>query len=292
MAIIAAVLPAMVLAAGLGTRLRPLTDRRAKPLVPVGDRPALAHVMGRLRAAGATRIVVNAHHHVDQLRAFVRGQGDVALSEEPDLLGTAGGIAHAGPLLGVGDVLLWNADILADVDLPALLVAHREQKAEVTLVVQPLDRGQGSVGLDDDGRIVRLRQERFGNETRGGQFLGIQVLGVALRARLPASGGLIEDLYVPALARGETMRAHLFQGAWHDIGTVASYLEANTAWLAARGIASWVGPDARVARGVVLQGSIVGAGASVEGEGCVTGCVIWAGAHAVAPMQDRVVCPV
>ena len=289
MAIIAGVLPAMVLAAGLGTRLRPLTDRCAKPLVPVGDRPALAHVLDRLRAAGASRIVVNAHHHADQLRAFVRGQGDLALSEEHDLLGTAGGIAHAGALLGGGDVLLWNADILAEVDLAALLGAHAEQKAEATLVVQPLDRGQGSVGIDGGGNIVRLRQERFGQETRGGQFLGVQVLGAALRARLPASGGLIEDLYVPALARGETLRAHLFHGPWHDIGTVASYLEANAAWLAARGIASWVGPGADVGRDVVLEGSIVGAGATVEGEGSVTGCVIWPAARGVAPMQGRVV---
>jgi len=282
----------MVLAAGLGTRLRPLTDRCAKPLVPVGDRPALSHVIGRLRTAGASRIVVNAHHHADQLRAFAGGQDDVALSEEHDLLGTAGGIAHAGALLGGGDVLTWNADILADVDLPALLTAHSEQKAEATLVVQPLERGQGSVGLDEGGRIVRLRQERFGDEARGGQFLGIQVLGAALRARLPESGGLIEDLYVPAMARGETLRAHLFGGPWHDIGTVASYLEANAAWLAARGLGFWAGPGARVAGGVVLQGSIVGAGASVQGEGSVTGCVIWPRAHAVAPMQGRVVCPV
>ncbi len=290
MAIIPGVLPAMVLAAGLGTRLRPLTEGRAKALVPVGDRPALAHVLDRLRAGGLARVVVNAHHHLDQLRAFARGEAgvDLGLSEETDLLGTAGGIAHARGLLGEGDVLLWNADILADVDVPALLAAHATLPAEATLVVQPLARGQGSVGLDEAGRVVRLRQESFADEARGGQFLGIHVLGQALRARLPAKGGLIEDVYLPALGRGEVLRAHLFDGAWHDIGTLATYVEANLAWLAARGLSHWVGPGARVADGVVLDRVVVGAGASVTGQGALTRCVVWPGAHAVAPLAGQV----
>jgi mannose-1-phosphate guanylyltransferase len=276
----------MVLAAGLGTRLRPLTDRCAKPLVPVGDRPALAHVLDRLRAAGASRLVVNAHHHADQLRAFASRQPDVALSEEAELLGTAGGVARAAELLGEGDVLLWNGDILGDVDARALVAAHR---AAATLVVQPLAAGEGPVGLDADGRVVRLRRERFGEEDRGGSFLGIYVLGAGLRARLPVRGGMIEDVLVPALARGEPVRAVLFEGPWRDIGTVASYLDANLAWLAARGTSSWMGPGARVAPGVTLDRAIVGAGAVVEGEGALARCVVWPGAHARAPLTDEVI---
>ena len=291
MAIIPGVFPAMVLAAGLGTRLRPLTDHRAKALVPVGDRPALAHVLDRLRMGGISRVVVNAHHHLDPLRAFAAGESglDLALSEETDLLGTAGGIAHAGALLGEGDVLLWNADILADVDVPALLAAHpSDAAAQATLVVQPLPRGQGSVGLDGAGRVVRLRQESFAPETRGGQFLGIHVLGRALRARLPGRGGLIEDVYLPALGRGEVLQAHLFEGPWHDIGTLPSYLEANTAWLVARGLPHWIGPGARVADGVVLDRSVVGERASVTGRGALTRCVVWPGANAIAPLEGQV----
>jgi mannose-1-phosphate guanylyltransferase len=276
----------MVLAAGLGTRLRPLTESCAKPLVPVGDRPALAHVLDRLRRAGATRLVVNAHHHADQLRAFVAGQPDVAVSEEAELLGTAGGVQRAHELLGEGDVLLWNGDILGDVDARALVAAHR---AAATLVVQPLAAGQGSVGLGADGRVVRLRRERFGEEDRGGEFLGIYVLGAALRARLPERGGMIEDVLVPALARGEVVRAVLFEGPWRDIGTVGSYLDANLAWLAARGARSWVGPGARVAEGVTLDRAVVGAGAVVEGSGVLSRCVVWPGAHARAPLTDEVV---
>jgi mannose-1-phosphate guanylyltransferase len=281
----------MVLAAGLGTRLRPLTELRAKPLVPVGDRPALAHVLDRLEGAGISRVVVNAHHHLDQLRAFARNRrslhrSTLSLSEERDLLGTAGGIAHAGPLLGPGEVLLWNADILADVDLAALLAGRG---GEATLVVQPLPSGQGSVGVDGQGHIVRLRTERFGEEVQGGQFLGIHVLGAALRARLPEHGGLIEDVYVPALARGETLRAWPFDGPWHDIGTLATYLDANLAWLAARGEHAWVGLGGQVEAGVALDRAIVGEGAHVMGEGVLRRCVVWPGATAIAPLEEQVV---
>jgi mannose-1-phosphate guanylyltransferase len=284
-------LPVMVLAAGLGTRLRPLTDHRAKPLVPVGDRPALAHVLDRLRAAGATRIVVNAHHRAAQVRAFVEGLGaraGVALSEETELLGTAGGIAHAAPLLGEGDVLVWNGDILADVDVASLVAAH-QAPSEATLLVQPLPAGRGPVGVDAQGRVVRLRQDRFGPEATGGDYLGIHVLGHRLRERLPASGGLVEDVLVPAMARGEEVRAVLFDAPWQDIGTVATYLAANVAWLRERRLDRWVGPGARVDPGVVLEASVVGAGAIVSGSGFVVRSVVWPGARAVAPLADAVV---
>src|SRR5260370_32989127 len=123
----------MVLAAGLGTRLRPLTDHCAKPLVAVGDRPMVAHVLERLRTAGVSRIVVNSHHRVDEVRDFFRSQPHVRVSEEQELLGTAGGVAYASASLGEGDVGVWNAHILADVDLPALLRSHTGQHEGATL---------------------------------------------------------------------------------------------------------------------------------------------------------------
>jgi NDP-sugar pyrophosphorylase family protein len=281
----------MVLSAGLGTRLRPLTELRAKPLVPVGDRPALAHVLGRLRAAGVSRVVVNAHHLAAQVVAFAKGQGagGLAVSEETELLGTSGGIAKAAPLLGAGDVLVCNGDILAEVDVRALVASHAGGDRVATLVVQPLPAGQGPVGLDSKGGVVRLRAERFGDEARGGQFLGIYVLGAALRERLVSPGGVVEDVLVPAMARGEVVRAFEFAGPWHDIGTLDSYREANLAWLDGRGLGCWVGTGATVAPGVALERSLVGEGATVSGEGTLARCVVWPGARAVAPLQDRIV---
>jgi mannose-1-phosphate guanylyltransferase len=142
---------------------------------------------------------------------------------------------------------------------------------------------------------VRLREASFGDEVRSGQFLGISVLSEALRTSLPRTrdgaiaAGLIEDALVPALARGETVHSFAFEGPWHDIGTLESYLRANLAWLAERKLEAWVAPSADVSSGVRLQRSLVGEGAQVRGNGSVTGCVVWPGALAVAPLRDRVI---
>jgi mannose-1-phosphate guanylyltransferase len=281
----------MVLAAGLGTRLRPLTELCAKPLVPVGDRPALAHLVDRLRAAGVVRIAVNAHHRAADVHAFVRARGgDVVVSEERDLLGTAGGVARAARLLGTGDVVVWNADIVADVDPRALARAHAAHvAADATLVVRPRERGQGSVGLDEGGRVVRLRAERVADEACGGDFLGIQVLASGLRVTLPEQGCLVGDVYIPALRRGARLLAFLSEPPFFDIGTPEGYLDANLHWLKERALARWIGPGARLAPGVSLERALLGEGASAVGAGPLDRCVVWPGACAVAPLAGAIV---
>jgi mannose-1-phosphate guanylyltransferase len=286
----------MVLAAGLGSRLRPLTHMVPKPLVPVGDRPVLAHVLERLASAEIDRVVVNAHHDREKLKTFLVDHPAVALSDEPQLLGTAGGVAYAAALLGAGDVIVWNADILAALDLTALIASHATSRAGgphrgATLVVQPRERGTGSVGLDPSGRVVRLRGERAGEEARGGEFLGIHVLGEKLRQTLPEHGCLVGDVYIPAMRSGVRLQAFEWREPFFDIGTVARYLEANRAWLSARRLRHWVGPGARLGSGVVLEGTVVGDGATVQGRGALERCVVWPGAAATAPLVDAVVAP-
>ena len=278
----------MVLAAGLGTRLRPLTDLVPKPLVPVGDRPALAHVLDRLGDAGAPRVVVNAHHGLEAMRRFVGARSGVALSPEADLLGTAGGVARAAELLGPGDVLVWNADILAEVDPRAVVAAHAGPR-DATLVVERRPRGEGSVGVDASGAVVRLRAERVAEEEHGAEFLGVHVIGEALRRRLPDRGCLVGDLYIPAMRWGAVLRAWEWGGGFFDIGRPDRYLAANLAWLAARGLSSWVAPGARVAPGVTLRQAVVGEGVSIGGTGAIERCVVWPGASAEAPLADAVV---
>jgi mannose-1-phosphate guanylyltransferase len=283
-------LPAMLLAAGLGTRLRPLTDQRAKALVPVGDHPVLAHILDCVREAGVDRIVVNAHHRADDVQDFVRREGrGVTVSEERELLGTAGGVARAKEWLGAGDVVVWNADILAGIDVRSLVRAHSTSAAEATLVVRSLAAGEGNVGVDGAGRIVRLRRERVADEVQGGEFVPVHVLGGALRQTLPERGCLIGDVYIPALRAGATLRAFTHEGSWHDVGSLESYLAANLAWLDARRLASWVGDNAQVARTVALDRTVVGGGASASGTGTLTRCVLWPGSAATAPLADAVV---
>lgn len=277
----------MILCAGLGKRLRPLTEELAKPMVPVGDAPAVAHVTRRVRLAAPSRIVVNVHHRPEDVRAWAEGEG-ILVSQERALLGTAGGVARAAKLLGEGDVLVWNGDILSDLDPRLLREAHaRAPGAGATLAVRPAPAGAGNVGLTAEGRIVRLRKESFGAEARGGEFLGIHVLGERLRPLLPAEGCLVGDVLLPSLRRGEALRAHETTASFVDIGTVAQYLAANAAWLASRGLRSWAHPSARVS--APIEGSVVGANAVVEAPTLAS--VVWPSAHVHTACNGVVVTP-
>jgi mannose-1-phosphate guanylyltransferase len=280
----------MILAAGLGTRLRPLTEVCAKALVPVGDRPVLGHALDVLRAAGVSRCVVNAHHLPRELRAFA-DERSVAVSMESELLGTAGGVARARDLLGEGEVVVWNGDVVADLDVGALLRAHGSATAEATLVIRPRSAGEGNVGVDEAGKVVRLRHVRVGKELHGGEFLGVSVLGVGSRRTLPARGCLVGDFWIPALERGVVLGVCEHTGAWHDIGSLPAYLDANLAWLRARGLASWLGEGARVEPTAVLNEALLGPGATAAGAGPVARAVVWAGATVTAPVSDAVVLP-
>ena len=289
--------PAFILAAGLGTRLRPLTDLQPKPLVPIGDAPALEHVAARLREAGCTALVANAHHHAAEIVAFGRARGIEVSVEDGEPLGTAGGLAGAAKLLGDGDVLVHNGDVLVEMDLAGLVAAHesclgaRAPAATLAVVFGP--KGTGNVGFDHAGRVVRLRGERFGpEEASGGEFTGVHVVGARLRATLPPKGCLVGDVYMPHMRRagGQGAEIHVVSAkSFVDIGSLAGYLEANRLWLARRGERWWIGPGATVADSVTLEDTVVGAGARITGEGSLVRCVVWPGARAVAPLTDVVV---
>ena len=268
---------AMVLCAGLGTRLRPLTDEVAKPLVPIGDRPAVAHVVDRL--SSFSRRVINVHHRPEELERWA-AERNIAVSREVDLLGTAGGLEHAASLLGDGDVLVWNGDILCELDVEALVAAHRW---DATLAVVPRALGTGNVGLADDGRIVRLRKQSFGKETRSADFIGIHIVGAALRAKLPSKGCLVGDVYLPALAKGATLMAHVVDVPFSDVGSIAEYVAANRKWLGAR--TEWAAKDAVV--NAPIEGSIVGSGARIDAP--AKRCIVWPNTHVRVAVEDAIV---
>lgn len=148
---------AMIFAAGLGTRLRPLTDTMPKALVSVGGRPLLEHTVMKLRGAGAGRIVVNVHHFADQIAEYLRARDnfgmDIAVSDETEeLLDTGGGIKKAAPLFSGSDpILIHNVDILSNVDLAAFY--SENIRNEVTLLVSER-RTQRYLLFDDSMRLV------------------------------------------------------------------------------------------------------------------------------------------
>lgn len=277
----------MILAAGLGSRLMPLTAHLPKPLVPVGDAPVLEHVLRALRGVARDKVVVNAYHLGDALRAAC-DPARVRVVTEATLLGTAGGVRNAAPWLGDADVLVWNGDILApSLPVAELVATHRRDGALATLAVRPRGQGEGNVGVDARGRVVRLRNERFGAEVRGGEFLGIHVVGAGVRARLPESGCLVGDVYLPQLREGGELAAFFTDAPFSDIGSLDAYRSANRAWLAARGLESYVHPTA-IATGRT-HGSVVGAGAVVRAD--VVDCVVWPGTEVREARSGRILGP-
>jgi len=273
--------PAMILCAGFGSRLRPLTDFLPKPLLPVGDRPAFRHIADQLEQQGFRPLALNTHHRAITFEGQV--PSNVTVLYEPSILGTAGGVANAATVLGKGDVLVWNGDMHLQADLAGLLSEHGAASGAVaTLLASPRSLGEGTLGVDHAGRVTRLRGEKFGPEARGADYLGVLVLSNRVRETLPAEGCLVGDALLPALRAGAYVATMRHEGPWLDIGTPSQYLEANLRWLASREAASYQAPDAAVARAVRLRDCVV-AGGSVEGAGELRECVVLPGGRLRAP---------
>ena len=292
----------MVLCAGYGTRLRPLSDELPKPLVPFGDRSLLEHVLDGLTPAFLPALV-NAHHLAEVFAELVRSYERIAdVVVEPEIRGTAGGVAGARALLGPAPVIVTNGDVLARVDCAALVA--RTAPAGVCLAVAPRAVGEGTVGLGTEGEVVRLRGERFGAEVASGDYVGTLALGAEPLAGLPAQGCLIGDVTLPLLRRGAPVSTLLVAGRWFAPGDgIAEYLDEHRAWLQERAaaspastrggrvpeLASYRGPGVTVAPGVDLDASVLGTGVTVSGSGLLRGVVAWPGAHVSAPLEDAVV---
>lgn len=283
---------AMILAAGLGTRLRPLTLELPKPLLWIGDEPALAQIARRLHKAGFTSAVMNTHHLAaafqhDLLRRLCIS---LELVHEPEILGTSGAVANAIQHLGDGDILIWNGDILSELDANALLSSHAgDEGRAATLAVAPRPPGCGTVGLNHRGDIVRLRGECFGEEVKGGDFFGVHVLGKSLRNKLLTPGCLVGDVYLPALREGARLGSFLWDGGFLDIGTPRLYWEANMNWLSDKPNACHIEPSAGIAAGIAVEHAVIGKNAAVLGHGSLKDCVVWPGAQAIAPLERAIV---
>ncbi|GIX47586.1 MAG: mannose-1-phosphate guanylyltransferase [Candidatus Tectimicrobiota bacterium] len=242
---------AMVLAAGLGTRLRPLTDTCPKPLLPLMGQPLLAHVLRFLQQQGVSEVVINMHHQAARLQQWLatgapRGLR-LHLSHETQLLGTAGALKRVAALLRDAPFLVVNADVLIDLDLRAVWHWHRQQQALVTLVVRPdaAARAYGAVLVAASGRVVQIsgRPPRPAPAAaRETIFTGVQVLSPEVLEAIPATGAVstTRDVYPALLAAGQAVLAYEHTGYWLDAGVPARYLQAHWDLLAGRRGWGWL----------------------------------------------------
>ncbi len=291
---------AFLLAAGHGTRLRPLTERVPKALVPVCGVPMLDHALALARAHGHTEILVNAHHLWPQVAAWAEEHGVQLQVELPDILGTGGGLRAALDRLAP-EVLILNADILCDVDLTALGRAMPPSGAAMALRPSPEAERFGPVEPDEAGRVRRISSVVGppGSGQGGLHFTGIHAMSREAIARVPAEGEqcVVRSAYrelVPLGLVGST----LHRGVWVDVGTPTAYLEANLAVLAGRlraPLDPWTRGERLPAgcwagRGAQVEGqartSILGEGCLVPADSRIEDCVVWAGVR-VPPGEHR-----
>lgn len=218
---------AMVMAAGLGKRMRPLTATRPKPLVEVAGKALLDHVLDKLRASGVERIVVNVHYLADALEAHLRTKArdlDVAISDErPLLLETGGGLKHALPLIDCDPFLAINSDNLW-IDGPAdtlkLLASHwDEARMDALLLLVPHSRagnhsGLGDFHMDSTGRLRRRTKAKVAPFV----YTGIQMMAKRLLDDAPDGVFSTNLLWDKAIAEGRCFGV-VHQGLWFDVGT-------------------------------------------------------------------------
>lgn len=265
----------MLLAAGRGERMEPLSTVIPKPALEVLDRPLLASPLAHLRRAGCERIVVNLHRHPEMVAAAARdADGDLAFSWEPDLLGGAGGLAAARPLLGRGAVLVGNADVWGDLDLAPLLAAGGEQTAVLALVRHPDPARWSSVLLDHAGHVQAFLRPGAPQEGERYLFTGFQLIGAGVLAELPAPPAGMSVVWEALRPRGALLGV-VVQGSWHEVGTPWAYRELVTRPLVQ---GSWVHPQAAVLKGARIVCSAVGAGCRVGADVSVSESVLTAGA--------------
>jgi NDP-sugar pyrophosphorylase family protein len=238
---------AMVLAAGLGTRLRPLTDDRPKALVEVGGPTMLELTLARLKRAGVHEVIVNTHHYAEMIEGYLLANGDfgmrIEISREDELLDTGGGLKKAawffvqGGAEGGADepFLVHNVDVLSTIDLAAMVQAHQARGALATLAVQERKTSRYLL-FDGEGRLAGRRKGKDGEPEWVGPehdaaalaFCGIHVIAPRIFAEMKQEGSFsIIDAYLELARRGERVLAYRAEGArWRDLGRPESVAKA------------------------------------------------------------------
>jgi mannose-1-phosphate guanylyltransferase len=289
---------ALLLTAGVGSRLHPLTLSRAKPAVPLAGVPLVSRILRAVAAAGIRRVVLNLHHRPETIARVVGDGADLGLrlrySWEQPILGSAGGPRHALPLLEGDPYLLLNGDTLATVDLRALWEHHLGTGALVTmaLIPNPEPARFGGALVDADGVITGF--SRRGDPRPSYHFFSAQVIDRSVFAGLPdgVPAESVLQVYPTLLAAGSRrLRAFVCEAPFIEVGTPADYRRVHERLAAEDGVSPWtpgagadIHPTARLDRTILWDDVAVGAGAVLER------CVVADGVRVPAGLRTADAC--
>lgn len=272
---------AFVLGAGLGTRLRPLTNRRPKPLIPLCEQPLIVYAFDHLIDFGIERFVVNTHWCAHRYKEFFpeecwKGRPIHFSHESPEILETAGGIWNAKDLLQDGSFVVYNGDILCDLPIGEAWERHLENSSEVTLVLRE-QADNRNVAFDPvTAQVIDLRRVMRPEIPPGHLFTGIYFVEPDFINRIPRNRKLsVVPIFHEMIRDGSGVGGVVINaGNWRDLGTRDEYLAAS----ASLGYPQWISPAAKIGEGSRLEDCIVWEGAEVLPGSHLTRCVVTDGA--------------
>ena len=229
---------AMVLAAGFGTRLQPLTRVLPKPMFPVIGRPLLSHTFDLLSSANIGEAAVNIHHLPNCIVDYFKNEKppylNLHFSREEKILGTAGGIKKMQSFLEDGPFILINSDIITDIDLNSVIAFHKNKNSKLTLVVRQDNSLEqyDPIEICEDGRIAHFigaSSMNIPENTTRVMFTGIQIMEPEIFERIPPDQfyGTTEDVFPQMVEDGVPIYGYLYDGYWRDMGNRESYLRVN-----------------------------------------------------------------
>lgn len=292
----------VLFAAGLGTRLRPMTDVLPKPAVPFFDRPLATWALQHLAREGIRDVVANTHHLAERCEEALLQHTPLVFSREEKILGTAGGLRRAwevsearfGRMREDELLVAWNGDILFAPPFEPILRAHRDVNAVATMVLRDVENPFAFGAIEHrGGRVVAMLKKQIAHGGEAAMFTGVHVFSREALSRLPNEGCVVRDGYVKWLAEGLSVGASVSQSPWRDLGTPKAYLDAHLEVMSgqfpAREISKqiplpletahgWKSVDANVHRDAHIRRSAIGAGAHVANV-TLTECVAWPGAR-------------
>ncbi len=284
---------AIVLAAGYGTRLSPLSNYLPKPLIPVLGKPLLQHILSRLKKSGFTDIGVNMHHHADLVRQFIAAQEpglNISLSYEPEILGVAGGIGAFREFLADEQCfMIHNGDVLSTIPVDRLAAVYEEKRPLIAMVLHNYP-AYNNVSVAVDGTICDLRDTlRPSRVAQKLAYTGIAFMDTRMLDYIPAQGPAdLVPVCLDIIREGRfRIDALVVEGhAWRDVGTVQSYFEAHRELLAGRiallpdmGIPAdgrYLADDVRREAGAQLRGfASIGRGCVLKKGSIIENAILW-----------------
>lgn len=286
---------ALLLAGGLGTRLRPLTYTRPKHLLPIANRAHIDHVLDLLKRHAIGEVVLLTSYLADAFAETTkRARADglsLEVTHEAEPLGTAGALKNAQSLLGGDTFLALNADVLTDVDVGALVAFHREKAAELTILLTPVEDPSafGVVPTDDDGRVTGFIEKPAPGQAPTNLInAGIYVMEASVLERIPAGEvwSAERQLFPELVAAGAPIYGWPTESYWMDIGTPAKFLQANLDALTGRYRSPLVpavpdgvlrAADAALEDGARLSSAVLGSGVLVKSAALVERSVLLPG---------------